>query len=248
MGHGNSHVRLHHVWNVFFESLGHYTDARRATGRRPLDQCAEWRRQSGWCHCAVAHWVCSRPDREFFRGFCRNGSCRPDRRAGRSVHHRADSGSAVGQERTLRLSCPILLAILLPTGLAASEAELKSQIASVASEVRPDEAMEHMRRIYSTDRFFTFPKFQQTAEYLKQAMTAAGLKNVEIVGAPADGTSQFGFWTMPMAWDARSARLELLEPGTPPEFRVLADYQQVPASLGMWSARTLPQGVTTELI
>ena len=154
----------------------------------------------------------------------------------------------MGQERTLRLSCPILLAILLPTGLAASEAELKSQIASVASEVRPDEAMEHMRRIYSTDRFFTFPKFQQTAEYLKQAMTAAGLKNVEIVGAPADGTSQFGFWTMPMAWDARSARLELLEPGTPPEFRVLADYQQVPASLGMWSARTLPQGVTTELI
>jgi hypothetical protein len=102
--------------------------------------------------------------------------------------------------------------------------------------------------VYSTDRWFTFPKFQQTAEYLKQAMTDAGLQKVELLGAPADGVTQAGYWTEPMAWDAKQARLELIGEDVPAEFRVLADYEKVPTSLGMWSGPTPAGGITAEIV
>jgi len=121
-------------------------------------------------------------------------------------------------------------------------------LGDVRSGVKPDEAMAYMRRVYSTDRWFTFPKFQETAEYLKQAMTEAGLQNVEVLSAPADGVTQFGFWTEPLAWDAKHARLELLGEDIPGEFRVLADYDKVPSSLGMWSGPTPPGGTTAEIV
>lgn len=108
--------------------------------------------------------------------------------------------------------------------------------------------MEYMRRVYATDRWFTFPKFQETAQYLKDRMTAIGLTGVEVIAAPADGTSQFGYWTMPLAWDVKHARLEIVDPPVPQEFRVLADYEKIPTSLGMWSGPTPPGGITAEVI
>src|SRR5207245_2538769 len=84
--------------------------------------------------------------------------------------------------------------------------------------------------IYSTDRWFNYPKFQETAEYLQHTMTDIGLKNVELLGAPADGVTQAGYWTMPLAWDARSARLEIVQPDLPSDSRVLADYQKTAAN------------------
>ena len=108
--------------------------------------------------------------------------------------------------------------------------------------------MSYMRRAYATDRWFTFPKFQETAQFLKRAMTDAGLQNVEVLGAPADGVTQVGYWTEPMAWDAKEARLELIGGDVPAEFRVLADYQKVPTSLGMWSGPTPQGGVDAEIV
>src|SRR6476661_4192267 len=86
----------------------------------------------------------------------------------------------------------------------------------VHANLNADHAMTVMRRVYASDRYFTFPRFQQTAEYLKQEMGTIGLHNVEIVEAPADGSTQVGFWTMPLAWDVRSAKLELLDNTLPP--------------------------------
>lgn len=108
--------------------------------------------------------------------------------------------------------------------------------------------MTTMRQVYSTDRHFTFSAFQRTADYLRTRLREAGLEQVEIVEAPADGRTQVGFWTMPLAWDARSARLELLDPHVPAEQRLLADYERVPASLGMWSGSTPPEGIETEIV
>jgi len=119
---------------------------------------------------------------------------------------------------------------------------------AVRSDVKPQHSMEYMRRVYATDRWFTFPKFQETAEYLKQAMTDAGLQKVELLGAPADGVTQAGYWTEPMAWDAKQARLELIGEDVPAEFRVLADYEKVPTSLGMWSGPTPAGGITAEIV
>jgi len=70
------------------------------------------------------------------------------------------------------------------------------------------EAMRMMREVYASDRYFTFPRFHATAEYLKKKMAEAGLGSVELVETPADGVTQVGYWTMPLAWDVRSARLD----------------------------------------
>ena len=53
---------------------------------------------------------------------------------------------------------------------------------------------------------------------------------------------------MPLAWDVKSARLEIVEPAVPEELRVLADYGRVPVSLGMWSGPTPREGLVAEVI
>jgi hypothetical protein len=125
--------------------------------------------------------------------------------------------------------------------MAGAQVNVETVLDQVRSGVKPEEAMAYMRQTYSTDRWFTFPKFQETAEHLKQAMTAAGLQNVEILSAPADGVTQVGYWTEPLAWDVKQARLELIG-DVPAEFRVLADFEKVPTSLGMWSGSTRQAG------
>jgi hypothetical protein len=139
------------------------------------------------------------------------------------------------------------LVFLLPAAVW-PQVNVETVLDQVRTGVKPDEAMAYMRDVYSTDRWFSFPKFQQTAEYLKRAMTEAGLQNVEILGAPADGVTQFGFWTEPLAWEVKQARLELVAEDVPADFRVLADYEKVPTSLGMWSGPTPPGGITAEIV
>ena len=146
----------------------------------------------------------------------------------------------------LRWLCFVLT---IPTALAADAAPaLDTVLERVRAAYRSDDAMRVMRDVYSTDRYFTFPRFHQTAEYLKKKMEEAGLTQVELVDAPADGLTQVGFWTMPLAWDARAARLEIIDDRVPANSRVLADYRETPASLGMWSGPTPPQGITAEIV
>src|SRR5437764_5714090 len=151
--------------------------------------------------------------------------------------------------RNLIATSLLLLApVAFPTRTAAQSTDLGKLVSLIRAEVRPEQAMDFMRTVYSTDRWFNYPKFQETAEYLQRTMRDIGLKNVELLGAPADGVSQAGYWTMPLAWDARSARLEIVDPDLPFDSRVLADYQKTPTSLGMWSGATPPEGVTAELV
>lgn len=136
-----------------------------------------------------------------------------------------------------------------PVTAADSPSPTLSQLTSkIQSELNPDEAMVLMRRVYSTDRWFNFPKFMETAEYLEGEMQQIGLQNVQVGKPPADGVTQAGFWTMPLAWDAKQATLEIVDPRVPAELRVLCNYQKVPTSLGEWSAPTLPGGITAEVI
>ena len=100
---------------------------------------------------------------------------------------------------------------------AASDSNLNLQmvIQNIASELHQNEAMDFMRRMYSFDHWSTFPKFQESAEYLEKSMNAIGLRQVELLSAPADGTSQFGYWTEPLAWDVKQGRLEIVDPALP---------------------------------
>ncbi len=153
--------------------------------------------------------------------------------------------------RFLPAGLALLLCVVQPAGVRSApppDSHLQHLIREIRSQVNPAQAMEHMRRIYATDRWFTFPKFQETAQHLQRVMGEIGLNNVELIAAPADGVSQFGYWTMPLAWDVKQAQLEIVEPAVSAELRVLADYEKVPTSLGMWSGPTPPGGVTAEVV
>ncbi len=144
----------------------------------------------------------------------------------------------------------LLLAFFLAPAIcsAADDVSFARMVQQIGSSVESDHAMQTMRYVWETDRWFTFPKFRETAEYLKAAMTAAGLRDVELLEAPADGLSRAGYWTMPLAWDVKQAQLEIVAPVPSPEFRLLADYQTTPTSLGMWSGPTTPDGVIAEVV
>ncbi len=126
--------------------------------------------------------------------------------------------------------------------------QLKKTIQEIRAEDSGTEAMDFLTGVYRTDRWANFAKFQESAQYLQKTMSEIGLSNVESLAAPADGVTQFGFWTMPLAWDVKQAKLEIAEPAVPEEMRVLADYRKQPASLIMWSGPTPPKGVTAEVI
>lgn len=115
-------------------------------------------------------------------------------------------------------------------------------------ETKPEQAMKDVRTIWETDRWFTFPKFEETARNVADIMRRAGLEDVEIVNPPADGVTKAGFWTMPLAWDVKTGTLEILDPQVPADQRMLADYQKIPPSIGMWSGPTPPGGVVTEVV
>ena len=150
--------------------------------------------------------------------------------------------------RVVILSVVFSLLAVSAITLAPAPTPLVQLIQTIRSELKPEQAMNFMRQVYSTDRWFTFSKFQETAKYLKLSMEAIGLEDVELSGAPANGSSQSGFWTMPLAWDVKSARLEIVDPHVPADVATLADYQRIPSSLGMWSGATPPEGVMAEVV
>src|SRR3954453_11318353 len=113
---------------------------------------------------------------------------------------------------------------------------------------KPDQAMRDVRAIWETDRWFTFPKFEETARNVAAILRRAGLEDVEIGNAPADGVTQAGFWTEPLAWDVQAGTLEIVEPQVPADQRVLADYRKAPASVCMWSGPTPAGGVVAEVV
>ena len=90
------------------------------------------------------------------------------------------------------------------------------------AETNPDQATRDVSTIWDTDRWFTFPKFEETAKNVAAIMRRAGLEDVEIGNAPADGVTQAGFWTEPLAWDVHVGTLEIVEPAVPADQRVLA--------------------------
>ena len=114
----------------------------------------------------------------------------------------------------------------------------------VAEAIDARHALETVKQIHATDRWFTFPKFRQTALTLKALLEKSGAREVQVESLRADGKTQAGFWTSPLAWDVESASLEMTEP----ERATLCDYGQTPACLGMWSGPTLPAGVEAELV
>lgn len=136
----------------------------------------------------------------------------------------------------------------VPASSASSAGALERLISRVEAELSPEESMDVMRAVYSTDRWYTFPKFAETAQYLQREMRRIGLDDAEVVHAPADGVTQAGFWTMPMAWDVKSGRLEIVDPPVPEASRVIADFEKIPTSVCEWSGPTPAGGITADVV
>ncbi|HML46343.1 MAG TPA: DUF4910 domain-containing protein [Clostridia bacterium] len=110
----------------------------------------------------------------------------------------------------------------------------------------PDRCMETMRRIWENDRLFSFDAFGRTAQYCAARIADAGFAEVETLPLTADGRTAYGDWVVPQAWDAGSARLEILSPTV--EEPLLAAYPDTPCSLVMYSAPTPPEGALGEVL
>src|SRR5262245_38097856 len=91
---------------------------------------------------------------------------------------------------------------------AAPDSPVSKLLRMLREETNSDQAMRDVRAIWETDRWFTFPKFEETAKNVAAIMRRAGLEDVEIGNPPADGVTQAGYWTMPLAWDVKVATLE----------------------------------------
>ncbi len=139
---------------------------------------------------------------------------------------------------------PVLILLYAALAAAQERTPLTPVVEAVRSRVQPDRAMGTVRDVWSTDRWFTFPKFEETARYLRGRLAKAGLKESKISGAPADGRTQAGFWTMPLAWDVHRAKLDVIEPEPLP----LADFETIPTSVGMWSGPTPPEGIEADVV
>ena len=114
---------------------------------------------------------------------------------------------------------------------------------AVAREFSGERAKNHVIEIHRTDRFSSFDKYRETAEYCAEQMRGLELDEVKEIPCRADGRTPYGDWLVPRSWDARSAELRIAENG-----HVLARYPDVPASLFMYSGPTPPEGFETELI
>ena len=151
-------------------------------------------------------------------------------------------------KRTGYCSWLFLAPLLSLAQTARPDPQLQKIVQEIRAQVRAGEAFDFVAQLHSIDRWEDFSRFQQSAEYLQNKMKEIGLRKIELLPAPADGVSQFGWWTMPLAWDVKKATLELIEPAPQPDMRVLCDYDQEPASLIQWSASTPPGGIAAEVM
>jgi hypothetical protein len=116
----------------------------------------------------------------------------------------------------------------------------------IASEAEAKRAFDDAVAIQSMDRWFTSSSFHNSAAYSAHRMREAGLGDVEILEAPADGRSVFGDWKNPLAWEAEEATFDLVFPNG--SWQRIADREAVPQALAMWSGPTPAEGVEAEIV
>ena len=107
--------------------------------------------------------------------------------------------------------------------------------------------METCRRLYEIERPFGFAASERSARFCFEQLQKAHLDEVELLEFPADGLTDYWDKRMPIAWDARSGRLEVTRPRRAFADPVIADHARSPFHLAMWCASTPPGGIATEL-
>ena len=92
--------------------------------------------------------------------------------------------------------------------------------------------LERVTRIWETDHYISYDRYAQTAAYCADSMKEAGLSEIEMLPLRADGKSCYNDWKIPRAWKVRHATLRYADG------EIIADYEQIPCSLSMYSPAT----------
>lgn len=125
---------------------------------------------------------------------------------------------------------------------------LKTLCQSIWGEFSLTRVHEDAQALYATDRWDTFDKFTETSLFLQAAMTKIGLDGVQRIAVATGGPVGDGSWRVKHTWQVNRATLTILEPSVDPHLKVLADYQQEPLSLVMFSDSTPAGGVEAEVV
>lgn len=153
-------------------------------------------------------------------------------------------GPGTVSKPSIRGVAALLLLAVTGTTLSAESSPLSAAARKILSRIDAGRALETVDLVYASDRYFTFPSFERTTGILQKRLAASGLTEIELGAAPADGHSQAGFWTMPLAWDVDTATLDIVSPAK----QRLCDYRAVPTCLGMWSGATPAGGIDAQLV
>lgn len=113
----------------------------------------------------------------------------------------------------------------------------------IVGRVSSERIRDTAERFYVLNRSSNFGDYARSADELSQLLNDAGL-DVERLEIPADGKTRFGDAVMPYAWNGRAASLEMVAP----EEKPLANLENSPLLLGIWSPPTPEEGVEGELL
>lgn len=103
-----------------------------------------------------------------------------------------------------------------------------------------------LRESFEESRWSSFDHLLALANQIADKMRGIGMEDVRLIEFPADGRTFFGGWALPKAYDIEDARLTEIVDGQ--EAEVLAEYQENPTGLFMYSEPTPPEGIAAELV
>ncbi|MDA1193419.1 MAG: DUF4910 domain-containing protein, partial [Candidatus Poribacteria bacterium] len=124
--------------------------------------------------------------------------------------------------------------------------DLDSLWNTVESELSGERAATNLERLWAAARYADFAHLNETAQRLAAMMQFAGMDDVQVIEYPTDGTTHYGGWVMPQAWDVSDARLEIASPDV--DAPLLASYDESPLCVMSYSAPTPSDGITAPVV
>ncbi|MDD2710788.1 MAG: AAC(3) family N-acetyltransferase [Verrucomicrobiae bacterium] len=88
----------------------------------------------------------------------------------------------------------------------------KKILSLVNGELNMENLMDVSLGVYRHERQGGYRQYEQSAAFFQRQLAAAGASGVKSQAIPADGKSTFLDYTIPQAWDIRSASLEIVSP------------------------------------
>jgi hypothetical protein len=114
----------------------------------------------------------------------------------------------------------------------------------VKDEISGSSAKSFVAQISQFHRIQGSTMFHQAAEHVTDQLRKLGFKDARIMQFPADGKTNYWTYRSPIGWEVKSAELRMIEP----EEILLANYEDTPQSLHVFSNGTPPDGVSAELV